>query len=60
MPAARRHDQWRLAFTGFAHINFDVFFDWGLKFVFLNGLWLVMPVVQVWAALKFLDEPAAS
>lgn len=45
------------AFTGFAHINFDVFFDWALKFAFLNGIWLVMPVVQVWAALRVLDEP---
>lgn len=43
------------AFAGFQHVNFAVFWDWGLKFLFLNALWLVMPLVQGWAALQVLS-----
>lgn len=47
------------AFAGFPHVAFDVFWDWGLKFLFLNALWLVMPLVQGWAALQVLAAPRA-
>lgn len=44
------------AYAGFVHVNFSVFWDWALKFAFLNALWLIMPMVQAWAALQVLQE----
>jgi hypothetical protein len=41
-------------YEGLAHINTANFFDFWLKFLILNALWLVMPLVQVGAAIAVL------
>ncbi|MGM0577618.1 MAG: EXPERA domain-containing protein [Myxococcota bacterium] len=43
-------------FQGLAHVNTANFFDFWLKFLVLNGFWLVMPLVQCWAAVAVLTD----
>ncbi len=41
-------------FEGLVHINRDSFFDFWLKFLVLNALWLVMPLFQAAASIGVL------
>jgi hypothetical protein len=41
-------------FTGLEQVNTENFFDLWLKFFVLNALWLVMPLVQIGAAIAVL------
>lgn len=44
-------------YSGLAHINTAHPIDLWVKFVALNGLWLVMPVFQVMCGLRALEQP---
>lgn len=41
-------------FEGLVHINTGNFFDFWLKFLVLNGLWMVMPLLQISASIGVL------
>jgi len=41
-------------FVGLKHVNTEVFVDFWFKFLALNALWMVLPLVQGWVSIRML------